>query len=85
MAGYGQSGTSGSTFGVPFSGPLRAATHNGKKGIRSHDGTVSTANPAWDPIDLLDRQLGELADRETRLLAAGVGEHYPHEVFVNVE
>jgi hypothetical protein len=38
-----------------------------------------------EPIDLLGRRLGELADRETRLLAAGVGEHYPHEVLVNVE
>jgi hypothetical protein len=48
-------------------------------------GLWSTTDYAWDPIDLLGRQLGELADRETRLLAAGVGEHCPHEVLVNVE
>jgi hypothetical protein len=46
-----------------------------------------STSQAWqaDPIDLLGRQLGELADRETRLLAAGIGEHYPHEILVNVE
>jgi hypothetical protein len=48
-------------------------------------GLGSTTNYAWDPIDLLGRQLGELADRETRLLAVGVGDHCPHEVLVNVE
>ena len=46
-----------------------------------------STSQAWqaDPIDLLGRQLGELADRETRLLAAGIGEHHPHEILVNVE
>jgi hypothetical protein len=45
-----------------------------------------STSQAWpDPIDLLGRQLGELADRETRLLAVGIGEHYPHEILVNVE
>jgi hypothetical protein len=38
---------------------------------------------AGRPIDLLGRQLGELADRETRLLAAGIGRHYPHEILVS--
>ncbi len=43
---------------------------------------LRSTSQAWevDPIELLARQLGELADRETRLLAAGIGEHYPHEI-----
>jgi hypothetical protein len=48
-------------------------------------GLWSTSQACPDPIDLLGRQLGELADRETRLLAAGIGEHYPYEILVNVE
>ncbi len=46
-----------------------------------------SASSPWpaDPIDLLRRRLGELDDRETRLLATGIGEHIPHEILVNVE
>jgi len=38
-----------------------------------------------DPIELVDRRLGDLDARETRLLAIGVGEHIPHEVLVNLD
>jgi hypothetical protein len=38
-----------------------------------------------DPTELVDRRLGDLDARETRLLAIGVGEHIPHEVLVNLD
>jgi hypothetical protein len=48
-------------------------------------GLWSTTQPWADPNELLGRQLGDLADRETRLLATGIGEHHTHEILVNVE